>query len=310
MIISVSRRTDIPAFYSEWFLNRIKEGFVLVRNPMNPHQIRRISLRPSDVECIVFWTKNPAPLLPHLDALKDYSFYFQYTLTPYGADIEPHTPPKAELFKTFRNLSEKIGPERVIWRYDPIIFSDSMDSEWHTRRFEEMCQKLHGQSTKCVVSFVDFYRKCVKKLNILNARLARYEEMVELLQILNQIAKEHGIKIETCSEKISLQGVSPSKCIDDCLICKITGRNLIFKKDKIQRLECGCVESLDIGAYNTCSHLCEYCYANAENNLVSRNIKHHNPKSPLLIGELLPTDKITEVKTKQFDAGDTQTLLF
>jgi len=310
MIISASRRTDIPAFYSEWFFNRIKEGYVLVRNPMNPHQLRKIALSPNLVDCFVFWTKNPAPMIPRLEELKSYSYYFQYTLTPYGTSVEPNIPGVATRVKTFQELSKRIGAERVIWRYDPIIISETMDSDWHCQQFESLCHELKGYSPKCVVSFVDFYRKCVNNLNALGARLARADEMMELLKVFNSIAAKSNFKIETCSEKIQMQGVSPSKCIDDCLVCKISGRNKVFKKDKMQRLECGCVESYDIGAYNTCNHRCLYCYANAQGDLIDRNRQKHNPLSPVLIGNVAKDDKITEVKSGPFETENNQTLLF
>ena len=164
MIISASRRTDIPAFYSEWFLNRIKEGFLYVRNPMNAHQISKIDLSRDVVDCIVFWTKNPIPMLPHLDELKDYPYYIQFTLTGYGKDVEAHLPDKKrELIPAFQELSRKIGPERVIWRYDPIAFSEKYTAEYHLRAFTQISEALKGSTHKCVISFVDTYHKNKKK---------------------------------------------------------------------------------------------------------------------------------------------------
>jgi len=139
MILSVSRRTDIPNYYSEWFYNRIREGFLYVRNPMNPHQISKISLSSDIVDCIVFWTKNPANMMPRLDELQNYKYYFQFTLTGYGKDIEPNIPNKRkDLIKTFQNLSERIGSEKVIWRYDPILLNEKYISEYHIKAFKEI----------------------------------------------------------------------------------------------------------------------------------------------------------------------------
>jgi Domain of unknown function (DUF1848). len=160
MIISASRRTDIPAFYSEWFLNRIKAGFLIVRNPMNPKQLSRIVLTPDVVDCIVFWTKNPTPMLPKLDELKDYNYYFQFTLTGYGQDIERNLPSKKDvLIPAFLELSEKIGAHRVIWRYDPILINSKYSEEYHVSAFKQIAEALNGHTEKCVFSFVDRYRK-------------------------------------------------------------------------------------------------------------------------------------------------------
>lgn len=160
MILSASRRTDIPNYYSDWFLHRIEEGFVYVRNPMNPHQISKINLSPEVVDCIVFWTKNPKPMLDRLAELKAYSYYFQFTLTGYGTDIEAGVPHKKEsIIPTFQSLSGKIGKEKVIWRYDPILFTDKYTPEYHLKAFEQIASALHGYTNKCVISFVDTYVK-------------------------------------------------------------------------------------------------------------------------------------------------------
>lgn len=287
MIISCSRRTDIPAFYSEWFINRIREGFVLVRNPMNARQVRRISLLPSDVDCIVFWTKNPAPFLDKLNLLCDYNYYFQFTLTPYDKDIEPNLAPKREIVDTFLELSQKIGKERIIWRYDPIILSQSMNIEYHIEQFNGLARRLSGYTEKCVISFLDSYRHIGSRMSDLSIRPPDDSEVCELTKGIVKIAAAHEIKVETCAEKIDLAhlGIEHGKCIDDRLITKLTGRNLKIEKDKYQRELCGCVTSCDIGEYNTCGHHCVYCYANVSPNKVKRNRFLHNDQSPLLIGE-------------------------
>ena len=157
MILSVSRRTDIPAYYSAWFLNRLAEGFVLVPNPHNPRQLSRIPLSPETVDCIVFWTKNPAPMLDALPRIEaaGYPFYFQFTLTPYGPRTEPGLPPKEELVRAFWALSRRLGPKRVVWRYDPVMVDGRYPTAWHLERFEALCNALEGAAERCVFSFVD-----------------------------------------------------------------------------------------------------------------------------------------------------------
>ena len=266
MIISVSRRTDIPAFYSEWFMERVKEGYVDVKNPFNPKQARRVSLLPGDVDCFVFWTKNPAPMMKYLGRLDQgsYHYYFLYSLTAYGNSLEPGVPGLGYLLETFRELSSRIGMAKVIWRYDPIFLSNKHDIDWHIAHFKSIASELEGLTEKCVISFIDIYKKCVRRLEGTGIREPEEHELFEIAEGLSRIASFHGIQLATCAEDIDLDqlGISHSKCIDDELVSKISGVNISLKKDKYQRPACGCVESTDIGSYNTCRYGCLYCYAN------------------------------------------------
>jgi len=284
MIISCSRRSDIPAFYSDWFFNRLHEGDAQVRNPVNPKQIRRISLAPADVDCLVFWTKDPAPLLQRLPLLNAFTFYFQFTLTPYGPDFEPHLPPKTEIIDTFLKLSDKIGKKRIIWRYDPILLSEKINVDYHVDHFGNMAQRLAGRTEKCVISFIDMYRHIHTRMAGLGVRAPDESEMRTLARGIGQIARGFGIQMETCAEKIDLAdlGIEHGRCIDDRLISKLTQTKLKIGKDKSQRELCGCVASVDIGEYNTCGHLCTYCYANVSKKKMERNRFAHNVQSPLL----------------------------
>lgn len=302
MIISASRRTDIPAFYSEWFFNRIKEGYVLVRNPMNYYQVSKISLRPDVVDCIVFWTKNPKNMIDNLDLLSDYNYYFQFTLNSYDKTIERNIPKKAHIIDTFRTLSQKIGSNRVIWRYDPILLTDKFTKDYHYKYFEYLASKLNGYTDKCVISFLDLYTKTQRNLKNLNIQPIKKEDMKEIAIKLVEIAKKYNLTIETCSEEIDLAdiGIKHGKCIDDKLISEILGVNLNIEKDKNQREICGCVSSIDIGAYNTCNHNCLYCYANYSEKTVKKNIEGHNSNSPFIIGDSNENDKIKERKMKSF----------
>ena len=300
MILSVSRRTDIPAFYWEWFLNRVKAGFVDVRNPMNIHQVSRIDIRPNVVDCIVFWTKNAGNIIPHLEQLKDYKYYFQYTINPYNKLIEENVPLKKDIIKNFRFLSEIIGPNRVIWRYDPILLTGNINIEYHLRYFEELAKRLQGYTQRCVISFVDLYKKTVSNTRDLMMREVTDNEMHILAQKLSIIAKNYKMEVLSCSENIDLdaEGVKHGCCIDRNLIEKIVGYKIEVNKDKNQRKECGCVESIDLGAYNTCLHACKYCYANYNNAKVHTLSQMHNPLSTLLAGELDETDVVKEREVK------------
>ena len=301
MILSVSRRTDIPNYYSNWFLNRIKEGFLYVRNPMNTHQISRIDLSPDVVDCIVFWTKNPADMIEKLKYLEDYVYYFQFTLTGYGKDMEPNLPNKREeLISTFRTLSEKTGKEKVIWRYDPVLISDRYTMDYHLKAFEEIASSLADDTDKVVISFVDLYAKTQRNTKELGIRQMTKNEMIRLAAQMAQIASKYHLIIESCAEQIDLQnvGIQHGSCIDKKLIEKLLGCRLLGEKDKNQREACGCLESIEVGAYNTCLNGCKYCYANFNDEKVKENVRLYDQDSPLLCGNIGLEDKITDRKVK------------
>lgn len=311
MILSVSRRTDVPNYYSDWFYNRIKEGFLYVRNPMNAHQISRIDLSPEVVDCIVFWTKNPANMLDRLDELKEYQFYFQFTLTGYGKDAEPGLPDKREtLIPTFQKLSEKVGAHKVIWRYDPIFLSSCYTLDYHLKAFEEIAHSLSGYTRKAVISFVDLYAKTQRNTAELQIESLSEQDMVELAKQIVAIAGKYGMEVDSCAELIDLQsvGVKHGSCIDKKLIEEIIGCKLIVGKDKNQRSECGCYESMEIGTYNTCKNGCRYCYANFNDMMVKASANTYDVASPLLCGSVGSDDKITERKVKALK--DNQISLF
>lgn len=295
MIISASRRTDIPAFYSKWFMNRINEGFVLVRNPRNYKQIRRIELKPENIDCIVFWTKNPKPMLDDLNNLAAYNYYFQFTLNAYSTDIESNVPPKNdEIIDTFKRLSDQIGKEKVIWRYDPIIITDKYTKEYHLKYFEKLASELHDYTSKCVFSFVDEYTKIRSRLMKVGYLEHSVEQKILLAQALSYIASKNNMSLESCSEGIHFDqfGIKKSRCIDSELISRISGDNIFVKKDAYQRKECGCVASIDIGTYNSCLHNCQYCYANHSEITVQSNYKNYDVNSPLLCNDLNENDQV------------------
>ena len=301
MILSVSRRTDIPNYYSQWFYNRIKEGFVYVRNPMNAHQVSRIEITPDVVDCIVFWTKNPEPMMERLEELSAYHYYFQFTLTGYGRDMEPGIPHKREkMIPVFQALSDRIGKEKVIWRYDPIIFSQRYTPAYHLKAFEQIAMALKGFTEKCVISFVDEYAKNRKNMELLGAyEMDRYQ-LSEFAKKISQIAKRNGMDTGSCAESIDLAecGIKHNCCIDKELIEKTIGGRIKAGKDRNQRAECGCMESVEIGAYHTCKNGCKYCYANSSAENVARNCSKYDPTSPILCGAIAENDRITQRRVR------------
>lgn len=302
MILSVSRRTDIPACYADWFFERLKEGFAYVRNPMNPHQISKILISPEVVDCIVFWTKNPAPMLERIDELSAYRYYFQFTLTPYGREIECGIPHKREvMLPVFQTLSEKVGSGRVLWRYDPILFTEVYTPEYHRNAFRQMAGALNGYTKKCIISFVDTYAKNKRNMHKLGIYELRGKELEAFAGELSGIAKENGMVMASCAEAVDLAhcGIEHNCCIDRTLIEEITGSRIRGSKDKNQRSGCGCMESVDIGTYHTCTNGCCYCYANDSPERVRKNCADYDVHSPLLCGIVREEDRITvrEVKS-------------
>ena len=311
MILSVSRRTDVPNYYSDWLYNRIREGFLYVRNPVNAHQVSRIDLSPEVVDCIVFWTKNPANMMKRLDELKVYPYYFQFTLTGYGRDVEPALPDKRkELIPTFQSLSRKIGMHRVIWRYDPIFLNARYTQEYHLKAFEEIASALKGYTRKVVISFMDLYVKTERNTRGLHICNLSEEEMRTLAGQMVDIAGRYDMQVESCAEAVDLQsvGVKHGCCIDQKLLEEIIGCPLIGNKDRNQRRECGCFESVETGTYNTCKNGCRYCYANYSYEAVNANTKMYDVDSPLLCGIVGPEDQITNRKVRSLK--DRQLRLF
>lgn len=293
MIISVSRRTDIPAFYPEWFVNRIKSGYVDVINPFNTKQANRVPLTERDVDCIVFWTKNPRLLMERLESLEGYNYYFQFTVNGYGDNLEPNVPGIEEITGTFIELSDRIGKEKVIWRYDPVILTSEYTVEWHCSHFRELAETLSGHTEKCVFSFADMYARTKRNCRNLEIMDITTEDMESIAMSFSETCREFNLELSTCSEAIGLDkyGITHNKCIDDQLIKRLFGIDVDAKKDA-QREYCGCVKCIDIGAYNTCLHGCRYCYATFNHDAVKQNIVNHDDKSSLLIGELSDDVKI------------------
>lgn len=304
MILSVSRRTDIPRFYYDWFLGRLREGYVLVRNPMNHRQVSRVALSEETIDCIAFWTKNPEPMLGRLSELEPYPYFIQFTLNAYGHDIESSLPKKEELLSTFQRLSETIGQERMIWRYSPILLSETYDAAHHLKYFETLAKRLAGYTSVCRISFLDMYRKIAPRMRSMGIREATEEEKRRMTKALIEIGSAYGISLGGCGN-LNLQAVGLQKvgCIDADIVSRITGKTLAQKHDPGQRDTCYCAPSVDIGAYNTCPNGCVYCYANLSFESACKQSGGCDPTSPMLCDQLHPGDVVTERKLKSILDG-------
>lgn len=287
MIISASRRTDIPAFYGDWLMNRLRAGYCLVPNPYNHSQISRVSLRSDDVDAIVFWSKNPRPLMSHLAEIDElgYRYCFLFTLNRYSLSMEPLVPAFEERVAAFRELASRLGAGRVVWRYDPVILSETYTAEYHLETFKNIATALNGYTRRVIISFVDYYKKTERRLRELEKETAdifcrdvfKTQELNRLVEGFNAAASDNGMSLQSCAEDSMLgeMGILPGKCIDDIWLNRLLGTEITSLKDKGQREACGCVKSRDIGVSNTCLHGCRYCYSTTSHGVaVKRNREH------------------------------------
>ncbi len=283
MILSASRRTDLPAFYGEWLENRLREGRVLAPNPYNPHQVRDLRFTPEDIDCVVFWTKNAGPFLPRLPRIREmgYPFYFQHTLTPYGPELEPGLPDKRQVLSFMRRIGETYGPDSLVWRYDPILTRGKWTAERHLEAFGQLCRGMEGAAGRCIISFLDIYARMERGFSPVSP-----EDVEKLAAGIGKIAEEYRLPVSACCEEgdFSRWGIGKSACIDPALAEKAAGRPVPTQKDRNQREGCGCAASVDIGMYGACRHGCRYCYASGGKRLRS---SRHDPDHPQL---LLPAE--------------------
>ena len=288
MILNVSGRTDIVAFYSEWFMNRYREGFVDVRNPFYNKQVSRIYF--SDVDCILFCTKNPIPIVKYLKGI-DKPIIFHVTLTPYKKDIEPSVPPKGLVIEAIKKISSIIGSDNIYIRYDPILINDKYTIDYHIKAFNNMCCLLNGYVKHIIVSFIDDYKNVRNNKKFLKYKDLTLEDYEKIGVNFSNSAKDNGMTVQTCCEKNDLvsYGFIKGECMSFNYAYKLTGKT-DFKKWKERN--CNCVSMVDIGVYNSCRHFCKYCYANYDEGIVNSNYSLHNPNSSLLIGELSSDDII------------------
>ncbi|MBI5325862.1 MAG: DUF1848 domain-containing protein [Ignavibacteriae bacterium] len=288
MIISCSRRTDIPAIYSKWLIGRIRSGYCIVPNPFNPKQISRVSLKPGDVTAIIFWTRYPEPMIKHLDELDEsgYKYYFQITINNYPGEYELNNPDINKVFDSVNHLKEKIGSEKIIWRYDPVILNNKLNFDFHTENFHFLIENLKNSVRKIIISKITPYKKVVNRMKEMEFDISKEnnETFHRLIKTLSNTAKSNKLQIEICSymHDLSSLGINSSKCIDNQILNDLFNLNLSYNKDKSQRMECGCHLSKDIGQYNSCLMNCIYCYANTSNKTALKNYGRHTVKTESL----------------------------
>lgn len=295
MIINTGQRTDIPAFYSKWFMNRIHEGYVMVRNPFYPSIVTRFSLSPDVVDIIGFCTKNPKPMFRYLDELSTYRQFWYVTITCYGPDIEKGVPKMEDSIHSFQYLSRKIGINAIGWRYTPVIVNDKYDVETHIRAFEYIASRLEGYTSLVVFGFLDVYEK-LKKYHP-ELKDANDENKIRLALKFNEIAKAHHMELRLCSKEKYLANYGID--VNGCMRLEDYERAGDFKLHPTKRMNarkgfCSCFLSNDIGAYDSCPHLCTYCYANGSRERVVSNFKNHFDDSPFLIGRERDGDTVRE----------------
>ena len=295
MILFASGRTDIPAFYSNWFINRVKAGFVDVRNPFNQKLVSRIYF--SDVDLIMFCSKNPLPMINKLDILK-VPVLFHVTITPYGKDVEPNIPDKRLIIEGVKKLSLVLGIDNVVVRYDPIFLSDKYNVDYHIKAFDKLCKNLNGYVNKIIVSFMDEYKNVRSNKNILKYRAFTREDYKKIGEAFSKSAHDNGMSVQTCFEDNDLTqyGFVKGECLSHELAYILTGKK--FKSSNVRKeKKCECVQMVDIGDYNSCMHMCKYCYANYDEKMVSSNFKRHDDNSSLLIGSI-QRDDVIKVRKK------------
>ena len=301
MIINTGQRTDIPAFYSKWFINRIKEGYVLVRNPYNPNLVTKFKLDPNVVDVIGFCTKNPKPMFEYLDELKPFGQFWYISITGFEDDLEPNVPKIDEVINDFKYLSNKVGKDSIAWRYTPIIINDKYTKERHIKTFEYIASKLSGYTNLVTFGFLDIYPKLEKN----HPELKDTDDLtkIEITKEFIKIAKKYNLELRLCSKEKWLKeyGVDIQGCMRLEDYERAIGKKLVIKKRMDARKNyCACLISNDIGMYNTCPHLCKYCYANGDKKLIIDNYMKHDPNSPLLIGNITEKDIIKDANQESF----------
>lgn len=295
MILFASGRTDIPAFYSNWFINRVKAGFVDVRNPFNQKLVSRIYF--SDVDLIMFCSKNPLPMINKLDILK-VPVLFHVTITSYGKDVEPNIPDKRLIIEGVKKLSLVLGIDNVVVRYDPIFLSDKYNVDYHIKAFDKLCKNLNGYVNKIIVSFMDEYKNVRSNKNILKYRTFTREDYKRIGEAFSKSAMDNGMSVQTCfeDEDLTQYGFVKGECLSHELAYILTGKK--FKSSNVRKeKKCECVQMVDIGDYNSCMHMCKYCYANYDEKAVSSNFERHDDNSSLLIGNI-QSDDVIKVRKK------------
>lgn len=304
MIINTGGRTDTVQYYASWLLRRFSEGYVFSRNPLFPHRVTRYALTPDKVDCVVFCSKNYKPILPRLHEITDrFHTYFYYTITAYGKEIEPGVPSIQESMETLIALSKQVGKQRVAWRYDPVLLTRDYTIQRHLETFERMAKVLTPHIDRCIFSFVEMYKKL--ETNMPEIIPLSERDMDTLAQGLGGIAAKYSIFLQTCGTNgdYTHYGIHPSGCMTLAILGKANGITFKNLKHKGMRRGCHCIESRDIGAYDTCLNGCKYCYANKNPQKAFENYRYHDPASPLLLGHVQREDSILQGVQKSFQKG-------
>ncbi|MDD4510391.1 MAG: DUF1848 domain-containing protein [Oscillospiraceae bacterium] len=304
MILNTGGRTDTVQYYTEWLLQRFEEGYVLSRNPLFQSKVTRYELTPDKVDCVVFCSKNYAPILLRLHEITDrFNTYFHYTITAYGKDIEPGVPSIEESIHTLLELEKIVGKQRIAWRYDPVLLTKDYTIPHHLETFAAMAEKLSGHVDRCIFSFVEMYKKL--QFNMPELIPLSTQDMDELARGLGAIAAKYGIPIQTCGTNgdFNRYGVHSSGCMTLDILGAANDIEFRPLKHKGLRQGCHCIESRDIGAYDTCLNGCKYCYANTKPQKARENYKLHDSASPLLLGHLNETDTVQQGAQNNFMKG-------
>ncbi len=301
MIINTGQRTDIPAFYAKWFINRIKEGYVLVRNPYYPNLVTKFILNPKCVDVIGFCTKNPRPMFPYLEKISHFGQLWQITITCYEKDIELNVPSLEQIIEDFKYLSSKVGINAITWRYTPIIINEKYTLNKHIETFKYIASKLKGYTSCVIFGFVDLYEKLKK--NHPEIKDCQDEDKIIIAKEFKKIAKVYNMELRLCSKEKWLKDYNID--VDGCLRIEdyeraINNKLHVKQKKNARKAYCSCYLSNDIGSYSSCLHFCTYCYANANRDKVLDNFKKHDDNSPFLIGNLKKDDIIKEVKQESY----------
>ena len=311
MIINVGGRTDIVNYYTPWLMNRLSEGYAYSRNPFARENVYKLSLRPEDVDCLLFCSKNYQPILKHIgDIDEKYNILCNYTITAYGKDIEPKVPTINQSIKTLKRLSDIVGSNKILWRYDPILLTEKYTIEKHLETFEYIAEKISPLVYRCIFSFVDMYKKL--ETNMPEIIILNNNDKIEIAKNIGSIAKKHNMIIQTCAtiEDFKQFGILQSGCMTSEILGN--ANNITFKKVRHSgnRQGCKCIENRNIGDYDTCPNGCKYCYANKNPQIAQENYKKHNPNDLMILGNLKPTDEIQQSNQKSYLENFIQTKLF
>ena len=301
MILNTGGRTDTVQYYSEWLLNRFREGYVLSRNPLFPEIVNRIDLNPETIDVVVFCSKDYSPIMARLHEIYDrFNCYYHYTITAYGEDIEPRVPSIENSIETLKRLADQVGAGKIAWRYDPVLLTDKYTIQRHLDTFGHMASELAPYVDRCIFSFVEMNKKL--EVNMLELRPVSETDKLTLAKGMGAIARQTGLYLQTCAMREDYEsfGIHRSGCMTVDIFSKALGVQFKKVSHKGNRAGCLCIESRGLGDYNSCPNGCRYCYANKDHEKALQSYLTHDPDSPLLLGHLQPADIVKPLKQESF----------